>query len=168
MDMHRAQRLVLAYATMDEEAEYTTAVECSAKYPIHIGGEVVYQVSARLDRIIEMPDGECIARDYTTGNKTLSLEQVWCNLVVLRLLRPNRKKYILQVDTLNDDTIVDRVIYPSHHLKGIVKLVNAQVLAFQRATEHRAMQGEQCLFCPHADTCNPPPPPVSADDLDWQ
>ena len=166
-DMARAQQMTHPYMECDKEAAFTTGVECKGKYSINIGGEATYEVSARLDRIIEMPSGVCIARDYTTGTKTLSVEQVWCNLVILRLLRPGFADYQLQVDTLNNENIVDRVVYPSRHLKGIVTIINAQVLAFEQVSEYLPTEGEQCLYCPLAASCVPQLPSISADELDW-
>jgi hypothetical protein len=166
-DIERADRLIRAYLNqMDDEPCTILGVERSANFPVKNGETVIYRVAARHDLLLvrTFEPNTLIVRDWKVSgaSKSLTVEQQWINLVAARWAFPQYSTLILEIDSLNDDTGCNRVIYKAADLKGVHRRVTERVLEYLRDQEHKPTPGQECQWCPLQDQC------VGMSGMDWQ
>lgn len=147
-DAKRAERLVRLYADDDEDSEATVSVEQGGTFPILVGGETVYYIRARPDRILIRPEQNdvVVCRDYKTSNRCPSPEQIFINLAVCKGLYPGYRAYRLEQDAITDEG-VQRTIFTSAEVRGVVRLLSEKVRRFTCATEFPAEPADGCAYC---------------------
>jgi len=154
-DVAKAETILRTYFEQDEDSGYTLGVEVSGVFPIQTQ-DLTFSLSARLDRVLCRPESPdtLIARDYKIRQTYLQPEQVFVNLAVLRCLYPGYRSYVLEVDGIGSAEIgVDRMVYRSRQLKGVIHLLSDQVRRYANATSYPAEPGEHCMHCPLLPSC---------------
>lgn len=157
-DIRRARRLLLRYLDEDEDdAPCTIAVERQCSYPVRVEGAVLFEATARLDRLLVRPSAPdtLVCRDYkVSSSRPLDIEAVWLNLASARaqFREAGYKHWTLEVENLTDDG-TERCTYHSADLKGVVTLVVERVQRHLGATEVIPTPCEACHFCQVKPEC---------------
>ena len=155
-DRKRCRQLIVAYVAMEEECDaiLTVAVETGETYSARKNGTILYNMTARIDRIVARSAEVCIGIDYKLSTRLPDPEQILINMLVLRKLMPGFPRYEFHIDSLHEQGF-DRTTYHSHQMKGLLPLVTERAEQYLEAKEYAAQPGEQCLFCPLQPDCRP-------------
>jgi hypothetical protein len=166
-EIERCVRVVCDYASQDEDAEATLAVEAEGSFIISHEGKPLFNLYARLDRILvrhESPD-TLVVRDYKCAQHNVNLFEAYVVLRVAKLLYPSYEKHVLELDWIDRDGRVERDTIQGCMLKGIDPLVKARALEVFGDGEFRAEPGEGCHRCPLRSECQPNTKVVALEDL---
>ena len=152
-DMAKCRKLVRAYLAQADstEDEATVAVERSSFYSVRVGGEVLYTLTARIDRVLVMKD-KTVGVDLKVGAKIPAIEEIVCNMAALKAAYPAGPRWEFWIESLNDEG-VDRTVFKAEQLKGAVRLITAQVRRFQAAQVFPPEPNENCQWCPYRPEC---------------
>ena len=145
--------LITVYLDWYDMGRKVLAVEQRAEFPLHLRGQHVAQVSARLDRI-EVDEKEpetLIVVDLSMGDKALSIPQIWMDLAVGKHLYRGQgfTRHRLEVHSITSDE-VQTTSYTGADVKGVHLEVAEMAAAFQAAVVSggvMATTSEACLFC---------------------
>lgn len=145
--------LVNVYLEWRDPCRKVLAVEQRAEFPLHLRGQHVAQVSARLDRL-EIDTSEpdtLIVVDLSLGDKSLSIPQIWMDLAVAKHLYRDQgfTRHRLEIHSITSDE-VQTTTFHGADVKGVHLEVAEMAAAFQAAVESgevAATTSEACLYC---------------------
>lgn len=171
LDMHRGETLVRLYmAQMDDAVDRIVGVERTGAETISSKGKALFRGWAQLD-LMFVPAGDpttLIVRDWRIGSaKSLEIFQIFLNLFVAKSIAPGFDRYILQVDSINSDTGVDRYSYSSKLLSGVVRMICRDVEAYLSEDAHVPIPGSECRHCGHAEKCIASRPAIDIEEADF-
>lgn len=153
-DTDRARKLCRVYLDQADvmESEATIGVEVAGTFPILVGGQPLYALSARLDRVLCLPGGKIAGIDYKIGSRLPPISGILINLAALKAAHPNATAYEFWIESLSDGG-VERTIFKGEEFRGAIKTLTAQVRRYLTAESYPAEPGEGCLWCPLRPGC---------------
>jgi hypothetical protein len=163
----KARRLLRAYLRQQDahDAAATVAVERTGYFHVRVKGQVLYSLTARIDRILALGD-TAVALDYKTGQALPSSEMCFVNTAILKALMPGFANYEFWCETISDEG-ADRTVYRGAEMKGMVHLVTKRVQRYLAVSEYVAEPYHGCRFCPLNEECQGEHNTVDEDDLDF-
>ena len=143
---------------LDEDAAYTIATELTGTFPIAVGGETLFEVSARLDRLIVRPEEPdvLILRDYKTAKPNIDMLESFVAMLVAKLIHPEFKSIRMEIDWFDGDGRVTRETLVSSEYKGFAAILVGkvqEVLAILRSLLFKIRDALTARSIPSATQC---------------
>ena len=159
-DIQTCMDMVQTYVQNEDEEDVTgtLAVERWGEFVIEDGGQPLFRLCAKLDRVlVRGAEPDClVVRDYKTSlSRRVSLVEAFVVLWGARLCYPGYGRYALEYERVDKEGRVDREVVRGEDVRGQHGWLLSRLHHILGAGDHPAEPGDGCRFCVLRPSCQP-------------